>query len=130
MGWKITEAQFNSWQGKEVFLFHKNIRNSSGVDPASCSVSTGGFFSGCQAGLFLQGYSSWDMKLNTHLHFVTRLRMNVAIPLLLSVPSWCAQEELALHHLNQVNSFIPYLPSGHFPTSVLCMHFLTLWCWK
>jgi len=81
MGWTMAETQFNSWQGQEVFLFHKNIKNSSGVNPASCSVSTGGFFSGCQAGPFLQVYSSWDMKLTTHLHVAPRLRMNVAIPL-------------------------------------------------
>jgi len=37
MGWTMTETQFNSWQGQEVFLFHKNIKNSSGVHPASYS---------------------------------------------------------------------------------------------
>jgi len=55
MGWTMTETQFNSWQGQDVFLFPKNMKNSSGVHPASCSVSTGGFSQVVKQGSFAKG---------------------------------------------------------------------------
>ena len=104
MGWTMTETQINSWQGQEAFLFPKNIKNNSGVQPTACSAGKAEFFSGCQAELFLQGYSGHNMKLTTLFHGVHR-------------------KNFIFHHLNQVNCLLPFLPSGHFPTSTFCMHF-------
>jgi len=129
--WAGQWQKHNSIHGRDKRFFSSTKISRIALGSTQLPIlSTRELFSGCQAGLFLQVYSRWDMKLTTHFHFAPRLRMNVAIPLLLSMPSWCAQEELALHHLNKVNCLLPYLPSGHFPTSILCMHFFTLWCWN
>jgi hypothetical protein len=59
------------------FFFHR-VHTDSGVQQASCPMTTEGSFPG--------GQSSWGVKLTTHLLLVSRLRMQHEGPLL------CSQE--------------------------------------
>jgi hypothetical protein len=50
MGWTTKESCFDSWPGKEIFLFF-----------SSPSLLCYGYW-----GLFLQGQSSWGVKVTIH----------------------------------------------------------------
>jgi hypothetical protein len=70
-GLRIERWEFNSrlWQG--FFSLRHRIWTGSGAYPA--------FFPMGYEGSFPEGGSDLDVKMTTHLHLVTRLRMNGAI---------------------------------------------------
>jgi hypothetical protein len=69
-GWTVQDSNLTS---SKRYSKLQNVQTGSTVHPASCSMGTA---------VLSWGLNGQGVKLTTHLHLVTRLRMSGAIPLL------------------------------------------------
>jgi len=72
-------------------------------------------------GLFLQGQSSWCVKLTTHLHLVLKLRMHGNISPLNLMSSWCGAS-LSRGYIFMVRTFYCFLQKTKKSITIFTCH--------